>query len=539
MHGAQLIVLLLFAVAAIAWLAVRLRVPYPILLVIGGLGISFIRPLPHIALQPDVVFLLFLPPILYYAGLMTSWRDFRASLRPISMLAIGLVLFTMCVVALAAHDLISGMSWACAFVLGAIISPPDAVAATAITQRLRVPRRIVTILEGESLVNDATALVAYQFAVGAVLAGSFSLARATMGFFLVAAGGILIGLLAGMFAVWIRPHLRDDMIENVMSLLTPYLAYLPAEWLHVSGVLAAVTAGIYVSRRVGRRTSARVRLRAYAVWEVLIFLLNGLIFILIGLQLPQVMADVREGSPIAPLWYAMAISVVAIAVRLAWVFTATIVPRMISPALRRSDPIPPLAQVFLIAWTGMRGVVSLAAAMALPLTLPDGRTPFPQRDKILFITFGLILITLVGQGLTLPALIRFLKLESFPDDSDTEDTTAHYLLALAAVEKLDALGARDGSAAETLKRLRASYDDQIAFYSRQLASQDPADNADGGADALAELTCDTGEQVIRQALHAQRDMLIRLRDQGVIGDDVMRELEHDLDLEESRLVDES
>src|SRR5688572_18321310 len=295
MHETEIILGLLLAVAALAWLATRLRVPYPILLTVGGLAISFIPRLPTVALHPEHVFLLFLPPILYYAGTNTSWRDFRANIRPISMLAVGLVIFTTVAVAMAAHFLI-GMSWATSFVLGAIISPPDAVAATAILQRLRVPRRVVTILEGESLVNDATALVVYRFAIAVVVSGAFSLTQASLQFLLVAAGGVIVGLLIAMAIVWIRPRLRDPSVENVLSLLSPYFAYLPAEWLGVSGVLAVVTAGIYISRRLGRITTAQVRLRAYAVWEVFIFLLNGLVFILIGLQVSRIAKNIPPGS---------------------------------------------------------------------------------------------------------------------------------------------------------------------------------------------------------------------------------------------------
>jgi monovalent cation/hydrogen antiporter len=378
MHETEIILGLLLAVAAVVWVANRLRIPYPILLVIGGLALSFIPHLPIVNLKPEHVFLLFLPPILYYAGLQTSWRDFRANIRPIGLLAVGLVIFTTLAVAIAAHTII-GMRWATAFVLGAIISPPDAVAATAILQRLRVPRRVVTILEGESLVNDATALVIYRFAVAAVVTGTFSLRWASVQFVLVSAGGVIIGLVAGMLVAWIRPRLRDSSVEHVVSLLTPYVAYLPAEWMHVSGVLAVVTCGIYIARRLGRITTAEIRLRAWAVWDVAIFLLNGLVFILIGLQMSNIVKQAPAGTLRQFISWPIVIAIVAILARFAWVATVAYVPRALIPKLRRLEPVPPPPQnVFVIAWTQMRGVVSLAAALALPITVAEGEI-FPDR----------------------------------------------------------------------------------------------------------------------------------------------------------------
>ena len=529
MKETEIILGLLLAVAALAWVANRLRVPYPILLVIGGLGLSFIPHLPAVTLRPDLVFVLFLPPILYYAGLHTSWRDFRANIRPISLLAVGLVLFTTVAVAVAAHQIV-GMSWATAFVLGAIISPPDAVAATAILQRLRVPRWVVTILEGESLVNDATALVTYQFAVAAVVTGVFSLPHASLRFVLAAVGGVIVGLLAGLVIAWIRPRLRDSSVEHIVSLLTPYVAYLPAEWLHVSGVLAVVTCGIYIARRLGRITTADIRLRSWAVWDAFIFLLNGLVFILIGLQLPQIIKQVPAGTLGQVIAWPIIIAIVAIAARFAWVYPATYVPRALSRKIRARFPAQPPQHVFVTAWTQMRGVVSLAAALALPRYLADGTTAFPDRDLIAFLTFGVILVTLVGQGLTLPALIRALKLDRAGDEQADEENTARYLAALAAVERLDTLGANDAAAAAALQRARAEYDERIAYYSRSMS---PA-----GDDASMLLACESSADVIRQAIQAQRDMLGRLRDQGVIGDDVLRHLEHELDHEEARRIEE-
>ena len=368
LHDIEIIVGLFLLVGPLAWAASRLKIAYPILLVIGGLGIGFVPGLPQVTLHPDVVFLVFLPPLLYYAALLTSWRDFKANLRPIGLLAIGLVLFTTCAVAAVAQWAV-GMPWAVAFVLGAIVSPPDAVAATPVTQRLRVPRRVVTILEGESLVNDASALVAYRVALAAVVTGSFSFGEATARFFVAAAGGIVVvGLAAGMLLAWVRPRIRDDSVEATFSLLTPYVAYLPAEWLHVSSVLSVVTCGLYIARRLDQITSARVRLRAFAAREVLIFLLNGLVFILIGLQLSRIVYSVTGASLWRAAGYAALVSAVAVAVRMLWVFPATYLPRVVSRRLRECDPAPPWQPVFVIAWTGMRGVVSAAAGRSRTAT---------------------------------------------------------------------------------------------------------------------------------------------------------------------------
>jgi CPA1 family monovalent cation:H+ antiporter len=346
-----------------------------------------------------------------------------------------------------------------------------------------------------------------------------------MQFVVLCVGGVAIGLVAGVIIVQVRQRLRDPAVENVISLLSPYLAYLPAEWLHVSGVLAVVTAGIYISRRLGRITTAQVRLRLYAVWEVIIFLLNGLIFILMGLQVSRIMARVESGSAVQQLGRPLIVCSVAIVARIVWVIAAAYGSRRLgTKAFRERNPDPPLQQVLLVGWTQMRGVVSLAAALALPLaTMTD--SAFPDRDRIIFMTFVVILVTLVLQGLTLPIVIRALRIETGTDESADEEITARYLAALAAIERLDRLGASDNSAAAALKRLRANYDDQIAYYISRMSP-------DGRTEVVQ---CDNAEQVSRQAIDAQREMLLRLRDQGVIGDDVLRLVEHDLDLEESRL----
>jgi len=525
MHDAETVIGLLVAVAAVAWVASRLKVPYPILLVLAGLGIGFIPGLPRVELRPDLLFLLFLPPLLYYPALLTSWRDFKNNLRPIALLSIGLVLFTTCAVAAVAHY-VMGLAWAPGFVLGAIVSPPDAAAATSILQRLRIPRRVITVLEGESLVNDASALVAYRFAVKAVLAATFSLWDASFKFVLVAAGGILTGYLVGHAIAWLRPKLRDHAVEGIVSLLTPFVAYLPAEWLGASGVLATVTAGIYIGRQVPRMTTPAQRLRLYATWDSLIFLLNGVIFILIGLQIPMIIGHLRTShyGPRTLMLYAACVALTAVVVRILWVYPATYLPRWLFPKMRARDPSPSPRTVFVVAWVGLRGIVSLAAAMALPRFMPDGERPFPARDLIEFITFGVILATLVLQGLTLPAVIRRLGL-SAGRDGEHEESFARRQTAHAALARLEALSVTDEAAAEYIGRARQAYHERLEVLG----------DSDDQTPVLP-VACRTMDDVRRHTLTAEREMLIRLRDEGRIGDEVLRRIQQELDLEESRLA---
>jgi monovalent cation/hydrogen antiporter len=529
MHPLEAILALLVAAAAMAFVAGRVGVPYALMLVIGGLGLGFVPGLPRVALEPQYVFVLFLPPLLFYAALQSSWRDFRANIRPISTLAFGLTLFTTAVVAAVAKWLIPDFGWATGFVLGAIVSPPDAVAATAVAQRLRVPKRVVTILEGESLINDAAAIVAYRFAVAATIAGGFSVSSAMLRFVLVGAGGVGVGWAVGWVIAKVRPKIRDVSVETALSLLTPYIAYLPAEHLGASGVLAVVTTGLYLARHYPRIVAPAARLRAYAVWDTLVFVLNCLVFILIGLQLPAILERLKGDTPIRLLIaYGTIVSLATILVRIAWVFPATVVPRWLLPSLRAREPMPPMGQVFVIGWTGMRGIVSLAAALALPIE-------FPNRDLILFLTFCVICSTLLAQGLTLPWIIRRLGVQEDGSQEAEEEVTARYLSALAALERLDALKSPATGPADVneaaIARVRADYEQRIGYYSARLVDPTRDDAADGAS-------CRTVEDAHREALAAERRMLLRLRDDGVIGDEILRRVQHALDLEESRLDDE-
>jgi CPA1 family monovalent cation:H+ antiporter len=536
----EIILGLLVAVVALATLATRLKIPYPILLVLGGSALGFVPGLPPVELDPELVFLLFLPPLLYVSAIFTSWRDFRANVRAISLLAVGLVLMTTFVVAAVVHA-VTGLPWAAAFVLGAIVSPTDAIAATTVAQRLGVPRRIVTILEGESLVNDATGIVAYRVAVAAVVTGAFSAWEAGLQFVVGAAGGIAVGFAVGWLVVWARRHLSEDpSVQNIVSLLTPFVAYLAAEelphslWerlhdligvpadLHFSGVLAVVTTGLYLGRKGPHIISSGTRLQGYATWELITFLLNGLIFILIGLQLRSVVARLDIYSVGDLVFYAVLVSLTVILVRILWVFPATYFPRWVSRRLRERDPAPPWRSVSIVAWTGMRGVISLAAALALPFQASGG--PFPDRDLIIFLTFCVILATLVVQGLSLPALIRALGLE---DDriGEKEETHGRIQVAEAALERLEELGAEDWVREDTEERVRGLY----TYRRSRFASR-----FDGDPDGVEERSTDY-QRLMVELLVAQRQRLISMRDEGSIGDEVMHRIEHDLDLEESRL----
>ena len=522
--GAIETVLLLFlAATALAIAARRIGIPYPILLVLGGLALGFVPGLPRIELEPDIVFLLFLPPILFGAGYFTSIRDFKANLRAIGLLSIGLVLTTIVVVAVVAHGLIPDLGWPAAFALGAIVAPPDAVAATAIFQRLGVPRRVVTILEGESLVNDATALVAYRFAIVAAMTGAFSLALAGISFVLVAAGGVALGLLIGIGAAAILRRIDDPVFSVVLTFLFPVAAYLPAEIFGLSGVLSTVAAGIYVGRHAPRSMSSSVRIAGTSAWQVLLFLINGTVFILIGVQLPTVLENLGGRPPLELAGLAIAISLTVILVRILWVFPGTYLPRWLSASIRSSEPRPAPRNVFIVSWAGMRGVVSLAAALALPTTLPNGQ-PFPERDLLIFLTFAVILATLVGQGLTLPLVIRGLGIAA-DGGGGHEELHARQAAAEAAVGRIEELAAQWPGHLELIDALRAQYGHR--------ASHDQHHDEAATDEAEQELL---EHRLIRgSVIEAEREALLRLLETGGLSEDVFRRVERDLDLEELRM----
>jgi CPA1 family monovalent cation:H+ antiporter len=519
---------LLFSVAVLVTAARVLDVPYPIFLVLGGLGLGLIPGIPNIELQPDLVLLIFLPPLLYSASFFTGLRELRQNIRPISLLSVGLVLATALAVALVAHALIDGMSWPAAFVLGAIVSPTDPVAATAIAGRLGVPRRVVTIVEGEALINDATALVAYKVAVAAVATGAFSAWHAGAQFLYAGTGGAAIGLAVGWLIAQVRERLDDPPVEITIALMSGYAAYLPAEQLGLSGVTAAVAIGLYMGSQTSRLTNSTVRMQGDAVWQILVFLLNSFLFVFIGLQLPSILHDL-EGERLSTsdlIVYGSVATATVIVVRLVWTYVFAYLPHLLFHSLRERNPVPKPRNVAIIAWMGMRGAVSLAAALALPLATDAGRR-FSERPVILFVVFCVILGTLVLQGLSLPWLIRRLNVEADDDDVLEQEAHARLQAAEAALERIEALEQEEWTLGESVDRLRGIY-----RYRRHRFAARFDDDVDDGA--IEERSSAWGRMMFA-VIEAQRDAIEAMRRSGEITDEVKRNLERDLDLEESRL----
>ena len=509
----------LLSAAVLLVLAYQTSIPYPILLVIGGAGIGFIPGLPAVELPPEAVLVIFLPPLLYSAAFFSSLRDLRDNKRPIGLLAVGLVVMTTLGIGVVAHAVVDDLSWAAAFTLGAIVAPTDPVAATAIASRSGAPRRIVTILEGESLVNDATALVAYKVALAALLTGTFSLLDATGSFVLQAVAGVAIGIGVSVAVAEVRRVIDDAPTEITISLLTPFFAYLPAEALGVSAVLAAVTSGIWLGWRAPRLITSATRIQLYSVWEVLTFVLNAALFLLVGLQLPGIIERIADDYAPADLalWAALVAGSV-IAIRFLWVFPATYIPRWLSRSLRERDPVPPIGTIVIIAWVGMRGAVSLAAALALPAEVPG-------RDLIVFLVYGVILVSLLLEGATLAPLIRVLGLH---DDGrlDRVEVKARIKTAKAAIARIDELVGEDWVREETATRLRGLHEFRIRRFRARF---------DDGDDGAIDDRSVVYQHLQRTVLEAQREELIRLRDARFINDEVLRRIEHDLDLEDARL----
>jgi Na+/H+ antiporter len=520
-ENSLLLVGLLATAAALLALAQVVRVPYPILLVLGGLAIGFVPAMPHIELAPDLVLVAILPPLLYGSAYFTSLRELRANIRPIGLLAVGLVLTTTIAVAVVAHAVIPGIDWATAFVLGAIVSPTDPTAATSIAQRLGLPRRLIAVIEGESLVNDGTALVAYRVAVVAVVSGSFSLAAASGRFVLSVAGGIAVGLAVGYVIRQVRRRLDNPPVEITISILSGYFAYLPAQAAGVSGILAAVTVGIYMGWHTPELTAPQTRLQGFAVWEILFIVLNALLFGLVGLQLPAILDALSGISTGTLVRYAVIVTLVVVAARFAWVFAAALASRLL-PGGR--DAPSPWRSSTVLAWSGMRGAVSLAAALALPLTT-DAGAPFPDRDLIVFLTFSVILGTLVVQGLTLPGLIRALNLE---DDglAEKEDAKARIHAADAALQRLEELLEEDWVREDTAERLRGLY----TFRRERFTSRFDAESDGSIEDRSANY-----QRLRHELLEAERQAVVALQRSGRIDDDVARRVVRDLDLEDARL----
>ena len=538
MNELEFLIGLLGAVALLAQLARVLRVPYPIFLVLGGLAIGFVPGLPRIELAPELIFLVFLPPLLNSAAFFSSPRDLRAHLRPIGLLAIGLVLATMGTVAVVAHSLIEGLPWAAAFVLGAVVAPTDPVAAEAIFRRLGVPQRVNAVVGGESLVNDGSALVAYQVAVAAVVYNYFSGTEAGLNFLLVSGGGAVFGLVFALLALPLWGRLRDPSILITVSLLLPYgahifaeelPAYLLREDLHFSGVLAVVAYGLCQGWRAPRLFSeASTRLQAVGFWKILVFLLNSLLFVLVGLQFPSILEGLREQTGAELLAYAALVSAVVVGVRLLWFFTVPYANPIFDRPLRTRYPRAPWQERLVMGWSGMRGAVSLAAALALPLYTNLG-DPFPGRDLIVFLTFCVILTTLVAQGLTLPAMIMSLRLKGGEEESAREELRARVKVAHAALGRMERLCVDERVPESSRQRMREVYEGRIQRYTERL-------EADGSGEGEHRERSVAWRRWRRELLDAERDTLLALCDEGEIGPEAMRRIERDLDLEESRFA---
>ena len=516
----ELLIALLLCAVAFAWIARRVHLPYPIALVCGGTALGFVPELPRVALEPDVVLAVFLPPVLYQAALFTSWRDFKRWRLSISMLAVGLVIATTVAVGVVAHWLIPGMPWAAAFALGAIVSPPDAVAATAILGTLRAPRRLVTILEGESLINDASGLVLYKFAVLAAVTGAFSAWHAGVSFVWVGGGGVLLGVLLGWLFIWFQRQLGDTFVEVLLSLTLPYTAYLVAEKAGVSGVLAVVAAGLVRSRVMAGLSSPETRMLTLNVWNVVVFLFNSLIFIMIGVALPRIIEELRRVHNEKLYWYALAIIGTALVVRLLWVFPGAALMRWVLKFIkhRREGPYT-WRERLVLGWAGMRGIVTIAGALALPHHTASGE-PFPHRLMIIFLGFAVVLATLLVQGLTLGPLIAALKIK--PDDeSEHEMQGARTQMAHAALAVINDMATSGTLREQTVAHVRSVY----AMRLEQL---------DGASDDAVRHFPDTIKLRLA-ALHAERKQMIKLWRDGALGDEPRRELERELDLEEARL----
>ncbi|ADV83740.1 Na+/H+ antiporter [Terriglobus saanensis] len=513
---------LLAMMVIIAGFARRLNVSYPIVLVIAGLVVSFIPGVPRFPLAPDVVFLVFLPPLLFAAAWQTSLREFRQNIASISMLAIGLVAFTVWVVAETADRFIPELDWKAGFLLGAIVSPTDAVAATSIARRLGLPRRIVDVLEGESLVNDATGLLALEFGIDMLLRGQPpTVTQGLLRLLWLLGGGVLVGLLIAVVVSWFERWVDDGPVEIAISVIVPYGAYLAGESVKASGVIAVVACGLYMARKSTEYFSPDTRLQVVSVWSALTFLLNGLVFLLIGLQLPYVLAGIRGYSHLALIGYGVAFSAILITARMIWVFPGAWVARTLIPRiLHTGDTKAPAAQVFVVGWTGMRGVVALAAASSLPYVLGNGQ-PFAARNLIVFLTFVVILVTLVVQGLTLPPLIKALGLSD--QGVDCEEGDARRIVLEAAIAYLEQ--PREGKS----EQIRHAYEDLLHQYEHRLEGLTECGDPSVVSDPPPM------REAARMTLQVERQALIQLRDQDRISDDTLRMLERELDLADSRL----
>ena len=533
----KIVIFIMAILISLTAVANKRKLPFPILLVIAGLIIGFMPGLPNLALDPDVVFVIILPPLLYDAASKTSWNEFRSSIRPISAMAISLVFFTTVAVAVTAHFAIPGFSWPLAFVLGAVVSPPDAVAASGIIKGLGLNKRVITILEGESLVNDASALIAYRYAVAAVTTGTFVFWQAGLQFLLVAGVGILIGVLSGyLFVLSLKKIHNNALVETSLTLLAPFVSYLAAEHFHMSGVLAVVSTGLVISWRGPEVFSYRARIRTRVVWDTLIYLLQGFVFILIGLQLPSIIIDLGRYPFTEILGYGLLISLVTILIRIIWVFGGAYWLKIFKPIHETAGEIKGITEpddtwknVMVVAWTGTRGVISLAAALALPLVMEDGHI-FPKRHSIIFLAFVVIFVTLVIQGLSLPLLIKWLNIKPH-DDEGVQANELHLHLASSTLHFIETELPLPRNV-KFQQQLKNKYEAEIQQLTKVIKRHKKANRIN---EAIEEAPPD--ELYLAQVAISkfQRELLLKVHKEGEFSDTVIRQVEREMDIDELKL----
>lgn len=534
MENFTITIFILAVLISLSAFADKLRIPNPVLLVIAGLALGLIPGLPELPLDPDIIFLFFLPPLLYNAAFRTSWHDFKTNIKPISALGISLVFFTTILVAVAAYNFIPDLSWPLAFLLGAIISPPDAVAATGIIKGLRLNRRVITILEGESLINDASALIAYRFALAASITGSFVFWQAGLQFLWVAGGGIIIGILIGYILVFIHKKIDSHpVVETGLTLLTPFLSYVLAEKVQASGILATVSTGLMMAWRSPEIFSYETRMRTRVVWDTLIFLMNGFIFILIGLQLPGILKELTKYKMTTLIGYGLIVSLVTIVVRMLWVFAgAYLVKWMSRKKINAGDDQntdDTWKNVLIVAWTGTRGVISMATALALPLTLYDGKL-FPQRHLIIFVAFVVIFVTLVVQGFSLPPLIRLLGVKPAVAE-DKEEKELQLFVVNGTLHFIDE-GLYPKPEEWIRKDLKWKYEQLADKLTGEISTHSLNENREG---QLPVRTLTAAQKAQIEIGLFQRDLLLQVHKEGRFSDAAIREVERDLDIDELKL----
>ncbi|HEX2628566.1 MAG TPA: Na+/H+ antiporter [Chitinophagaceae bacterium] len=532
MENFKIVIFILAVLISLSALIEKIRLPHPVFFVMAGLGIGFIPVLPNLALNPDVVFLIFLPPLLYDAAFRTSWHDFKSDIRPIFALAVSLVFFTTVAVAVIAYYFIPGFSWPLAFLLGAIISPPDAVAASGIIKGLGLNKRVITILEGESLLNDASALIAYRYALIAITTGGFVFWQAGLQFLLVTGGGILIGIAVGYILAFAHKKMHSNpLVQTSLTLLTPFLSYLSAEQVHASGILSVVSTGLVISWRSPEIFLYQARMRARVVWDTLIFLLNGFVFILIGMQLPGILKQLSKYTLTELIGYGMLISIVTILVRIIWVFAGAYSIRTFkskktaaSTSLSKTENETTWKNVLIISWTGTRGIISLAAALALPFTLANGNL-FPQRALILFLCFVVIFVTLVLQGLSLPLLVRWLRVKPMHNE-DIELKELQLYIAASTLDFIDNELAAN-TLAPSMQQLKKKYEKTAGQLTSDIHTHRQQHTGEGSSLPL------TNIQEAQIAIGKfQRELLLKLHKEGMFSGNSIKQAERNMDIDD-------